>query len=66
MNNNDEYMQRVRERFYKQVRETNWGAPEERVCKARGRKPKPVVRYESQPRTPFERQALKQTKYNWI
>ena len=64
MNNNDEYMQRVRERFYKTVRETNWGADEDRVCKPRGRKPKPVVRYESQPRTPFERAAM--GKYNWI
>jgi hypothetical protein len=64
MNNNDDYMQRVRERFYKQVRETNWGADEDRVCKPRGRKPKPVVRYESQPRTPFERAAM--GKYNWI
>ena len=64
MNNNDDYMQRVRERFYKQVRETNWGAPEECVYKARGRKPKPVVRYESQPRPPFERAAS--GKYNWI
>jgi len=62
----DEYMKRGRERFYKIVRETNWGADEERVCKARGRKPKPYIRYESQPRTPFERQVLKQTKYNWI
>jgi len=41
----DEYMKRVRERFYKIVRETNWGADEERVCKARGRKPKPYIRY---------------------
>jgi hypothetical protein len=64
MSNNDDYMQRVRERFYKQVRETNWGAPEERVCKARGRKPKPVVRYESVPRTAFEKAAM--GKYNWI
>jgi hypothetical protein len=64
MNNNDEYMQRVRERFYKQVRETNWGVDEDRICKPRGRKPKPVVRYESQPRTPFERAAT--GKYNWI
>ena len=53
----DDYMKRVRERFYKTVRETNWGAPEERVCKARGRKPKPFIRYESQPRTPFEKAA---------
>jgi hypothetical protein len=64
--NNSDYMHLVRERFYKQVRETNWGADEERTCKARGRKPKERVIYESKPRTLFERQALKQTKYNWI
>ena len=64
MNNNDDYMQRVRERFYKQVRETNWGITEERVCKARGRKPKPVVRYEAVPRTSFEKASS--GKYNWI
>ena len=62
----DEYMKRVRERFYKTVRETNWGADEERVCKPRGRKPKPFVRYESQPRSEGERQSLKQSKYNWL
>jgi hypothetical protein len=56
-------MQRVRERFYKQVRETNWGAPEERVCKARGRKPKPKVIAEQKPRTVKEYQAQ---KYNWL
>jgi hypothetical protein len=62
----DEYMKRVRERFYKIVRETNWGADEERVCKPRGRKPKPYIRYESKPRSEGERQALKQSKYNWL
>ena len=68
----DDYMKRVRERFYKTVRETNWGAPEERVCKARGRKPKPIVRAEVKPRTPSEALAsLKQhpvikQKYNWF
>jgi hypothetical protein len=60
----DEYMKRVRERFYKTVRETNWGADEERVCKPRGRKPKVYVRPDSIPRTPFERAAA--GKYNWI
>jgi hypothetical protein len=35
----DNYMQRVRERFYKQVKETNWGVTEERICKRRGRRP---------------------------
>jgi hypothetical protein len=39
----DEYMKRVRERFYKQVRETNWGSEEDRVSKPRGRKPKERV-----------------------
>jgi hypothetical protein len=63
MNNNDDYMQRVRERFYKQVRETNWGAPEERICKARGRKPKARVITEQKPRTVKEYQAQ---KYNWL
>jgi hypothetical protein len=61
--NNSDYMQRVRERFYKQVRETNWGAPEERVYKARGRKPQPRVIAEQKPRTVKEYQAQ---KYNWI
>jgi len=36
-------MKRVRERFYKTVRETNWGSDEDRVSKPRGRKPKPRV-----------------------
>jgi hypothetical protein len=63
MNNNDDYMQRVRERFYKQVRETNWGAPEECVYKSRGRKPKARVIAEQKPRTVKEYQAQ---KYNWL
>jgi hypothetical protein len=60
---NSDYMERVRERFYKQVRETNWGAPEERICKARGRKPKARVIAEQKPRTVKEYQAQ---KYNWL
>ena len=60
---NSDYMQRVRERLYKQVRETNWGEPEERVCKARGRKPKERVIAEQKPRTVKEYQAQ---KYNWL
>ena len=69
---NPEYRQRVLERFYKTVRETNWGADEERVCKPRGRKPKQFVRIESKPRSESERQAalkqtlVKQSKYNWL
>jgi len=61
--NNSDYMQHVRERFYKQVRETNWGAPEERICKPRGRKPQPRVIVEQKPRTVKEYQAQ---KYNWL
>jgi len=36
----EEYMKHVRERFYKQVRETNWGQDEDHTVKSRGRKPK--------------------------
>jgi hypothetical protein len=37
-----DYIQRVRENFYKQVKNTNWGNPEEIVhLKSRGRKAKP-------------------------
>lgn len=64
MSNNEEYMQKVMERFYKQVRETNWGVDEVRVCKPRGRKPQERVIYESKPRTAFEKAAA--GKYNWI
>ena len=39
----EEYMKHVRERFYKQVRETNWGQDEDRIVKSRGRKPKERV-----------------------
>jgi len=61
---NPEYMQRVRERLYKQIKETNWGSSEEVVSKPRGRKSKEKVRIESAPRTPFEKAAA--GKYNWI
>jgi hypothetical protein len=60
----DEYMKRVRERLYKQVRETNWGAPEEYVSKPRGRKSQPKVIAEQKPRTAFEKAAM--GKYNWV
>jgi len=53
-----EYRKRVMEAFYKQVRETNWGAEEEGVRKPRGRKPKMVERIESKPRTKSEQQVV--------
>lgn len=40
MKNDSEYWDKVKQAFYKQVRETNWGSDEERISKPRGRKPK--------------------------
>ena len=59
----DNYMQRVRERFYKQVKETNWGVTEERVCKPRGRKAKPRVIAEQTLRSKQEYKRVPQTKF---
>ena len=59
----DNYMQRVRERFYKQVRETNWGVTEERVCKPRGRKAKPRVLAEQILRSRKEYKQVQPTKF---
>ena len=59
----DNYMQRVRERFYKQVKETNWGVTEERVCKPRGRKAKPRVLAEQILRSRKEYKQVPQTKF---
>ena len=60
----EEYMKHVRERFYKQVRETNWGAGGEKVCKPRGRKPKQYARPDSVPYKSLN--DIKQSKYNWL
>jgi hypothetical protein len=38
-----EYRQKILKSFYKQVQETNWGVPEERICKRRGRRPQERV-----------------------
>jgi hypothetical protein len=59
----DNYMQRVRERFYKQVRETNWGVADERVCKTRGRKAKPRAIAEQVLRSKTEFKQIKPTKF---
>ena len=59
----DNYMQRVRERFYKQVKQTNWGITEERVCKPRGRKAKPRVLAEQTLRSKQEYKRVPQTKF---
>ncbi len=53
--------------FLEKVKKWKWNEPEECTYKRRGRKPKATgVRIESQPRTAGERQAIKQSKYNWI
>jgi hypothetical protein len=64
----EEYMKRVRERFYKQVRETRWGDDsDERPKTTKGRKPKPHVRHESRPRTIAEQEATgSKQKYKWF
>jgi hypothetical protein len=59
----DNYMQRVRERFYKQVKETNWGITEERICKRRGRKAAPRVIAEQTLRSRKEYKQIPQTKF---
>ena len=59
----DNYMQRVRERFYKQVKQTNWGVTEERVCKPRGRKAKPRVLAEQTLRSRKEYKQVQPTKF---
>jgi len=60
---NPEHRQKVLERFYKTVRETNWGADEERVCKPRGRKAKPRVIAEQTLRSKKEIKQLQPIKF---
>jgi len=56
---NPEYRERVMERFYKLVKETNWDNNcGEYEGKPRGRKPKAFVRIEAKPRG--------REKYNWF
>ena len=60
---NNEYWDRVRQNFYKQVKETNWGVTEERVCKPRGRKAKPRVLAEQILRSRKEYKQVQPTKF---
>ena len=50
-----EYRQKILKSFYKQVQETNWGVPEERICKRRGRKSQErvIVQREIKPKVKF-------------
>jgi hypothetical protein len=60
---NNEYWDKVKQNFYKQVKETNWGVTEERVCRARGRKAKPRVLAEQTLRSRKEYKQVQPTKF---
>ena len=60
---NNEYWDKVKQNFYKQVKQTNWGVTEERVCKPRGRKAKPRVLAEQILRSKTEYKQIPQTKF---
>ena len=59
----NEYWDKVKQNFYKQVKQTNWGVTEERVCKPRGRKAKPRVLAEQILRSRKEYKQVPQTKF---
>ena len=53
--------------FLEKVKKWKWDESEECTYKRRGRKSKYTgVRIESTPRSEGEKQALKQSKYNWL
>ena len=60
---NPEYRQNVLKSFYKQVQETNWGVPEERISKPRGRRAKPRVIAEQILRSKKEYKQVQPTKF---
>ena len=63
MEQDKEYMDKVLERFYLQVKRTNWGVDEERTCKRRGRTPKARVVVERPLQSKTEYKQFKQTKF---
>ena len=66
MRTETERLTSYRAAFLEKVKKWKWEEPEECTYKRRGRKAKITERIESQPRTAGERQALKQSKYNWV
>jgi hypothetical protein len=60
---NNEYWDKIKQNFYKQVKETNWGVPEERICKRRGRKPQERVVVERPLQAKTEYKQFQQTKF---
>ena len=65
-------LERVKIAFLEKVKKWNWNDNEEECSyKRRGRKSKSITRFESKPRTlgerrAWEKQSLKQQKYNWL
>jgi hypothetical protein len=66
MRTEQERLASYRAAFLEKVKKWKWDEVEECAYKRRGRKAKVTGRIESKPRTAGERQALKQSKYNWI
>ena len=62
----EERLVSYRAAFLEKVKRTNWNDEDECIYKRRGRKPKPMVKYESKPRTPGEVKVAKQKHYNWL
>ena len=63
MEQDKEYWEKIRQNFYRKVIETNWGADEERICKARGRKAKPRAIAEQVLRSKTEYKRVQPTKF---
>lgn len=61
-----ERLSNYRAAFLEKVKKWKWDEPEECIYKRRGRRVKQTTRIESIPRSEGERQALKQSKYNWL
>ena len=66
MRTEEERLASYRAAFLEKVKKWKWDEPEECTYKKRGRKAKATERIESKPRSEGEKQALKQSKYNWL
>ena len=66
----EERLASYRAAFLEKVKRTNWNDEGECIYKRRGRKPKPMTKFESKPRTLGEKRAWEQqkltNKYNWL
>jgi hypothetical protein len=60
-----EYDKKVKEAFYKRVKDTRWNEPSEIQSKPRGRKPKQVSRPEAKPRSEGEKRAAENKFFNF-